>query len=462
MPGILTILALNQGCNAPVNNNSPAGGVAPVIVSASVQANPVNVVSAVAAVHVTGAATVRVEYGTDSLFGSATGSVNVVGDSATIPIVGLIASTAYRLRVVATGTQGARSQSQPMTFATGALPADIPHYAVRTAGAPSPGYVMCGFTAGDTSLGGFYAVVMNNGGDIVWYRKFRTQVTDFQRQPNGNFTVFASLGQDDRHFYELDRLGNVVNEYRAAEGIETGAHEVRLFEGGYVLFGRRDSVMDLAQYGGRVTMVSGEIVEYHQPGHPVLRWSTFGHLTPDEAAPDIPLNAPRVDPWHLNAIEVDTDHNLLISFRNSDEIVKVDGTTGAIIWRLGGRKNQFTFDADPLNGFSHQHGIRRLANGHLILFDNGNLHQPPESRPVEYRIDETARTAHLVWQYRTAPPLAAVALGFAHRTEDGHTLVCYGTAQHLIEVDAANVEQWRLTVTSPGYFIYRAFRLSSL
>lgn len=41
-----------------------------------------------------------------------------------------------------------------------------------------------------------------------------------------------------------------------------------------------------------------------------------------------------------------------------------------MIWILGGRRNQFVFTNDLR--FSRQHDIRRLANGNITLFDNGN------------------------------------------------------------------------------------------
>ena len=70
--------------------------------------------------------------------------------------------------------------------------------------------------------------------------------------------------------------------------------------------------------------------------------------------------------------------------------------TGAIIWRLGGKNNQFSFINDTI-GFSHQHAIRRLENGNISLFDNGNYHSPPFSRAIEYSLNENNKTATLVW-----------------------------------------------------------------
>jgi hypothetical protein len=464
LPRVLLLLALTFFVSACGDDSPSDSGSGPRILDFKVEANPYNVVGAVVRVRVEGTREVVVEYGTDALFGSSVEAVAVQGDTALIPVFGLDAATTYKVRVVARSATNASVTSQPISFTTGAMPADMPKFDVTAGANPASGYVAFGITAGDTALGGFYALIVDNDGKIMWYRRSHNQITDFQQQPNGNFTLFASLAGEVRRFYELDRIGNVVGEYRASGGRETGAHELRLLSnGGQVLFGLEDNVVDLTQFGGvSDAKVRGMVIEYTRPGGGKLIWRTADHLTVDEAMPDIHLTTQNVNPWHCNAIDVDTDGNLLVSFRNSDMIVKIDANTGQILWRLGGEKNQFTFINDPLNGFSHQHGIRRLPNGNIILFDNGNLHTPPLSRGVEYRLDESAKTAELVWEYRHQPMLYSFALGFAHRTASGHTLLCYGTSQRLVEVDAAKMKQWELVLENPAYFIYRAFRIGSM
>jgi hypothetical protein len=445
------------GCGDP----APTAGTVSSITGASIVANPNNVVSAIAVVRTAHAERVMVEYGTDTLFASHTREVPVVGDSATIPILPLHAATSYRMRIVAIDAGGAKARANELDFTTGPLPSDIPKYTVTSGANAAPGFVMFAVTSGNPSLGGFYALVVDNSGAPVWYRKFGSQITDFQRQPNGNFTIYSSFGSEPRHFYELDPLGDVVGEYSVA-GVETGAHELRLRENGYLIFGVPDSVMDLTSAGGRANeKVKGQAIEYHR-GAEIFRWNTFDHLTVDEMAPDFAIDAANIDPWHLNAVEIDTDDNLLASFRNSDEVLKIDSHTGAIIWRLGGKKNQFTFINDPLGGFTHQHGVRRLANGDIILFDNGNLHTPQMSRAAEYRLDEHAMSAELVWEYRNNPSLFSNALGFAQRLPGGNTLVCFGTTGHIVEADPSGAKQWELALANPGYFIYRAFRIDGV
>src|SRR2546426_3251407 len=103
------------------------------------------------------------------------------------------------------------------------------------------------------------------------------------------------------------------------------------------------------------------------------------------------------------------------------EITKIDRRTGELIWRLGGRNNQFAIVDDPLGGFSSQHSVRVLDNGNLLLYDNGLRHTPPESRAVEYRLDVSTRTATMVWQYRRVPAVFTPFLGSVQRFQNGNT-----------------------------------------
>jgi hypothetical protein len=133
-----------------------------------------------------------------------------------------------------------------------------------------------------------------------------------------------------------------------------------------------------------------------------------------------------VDYVHGNSVQLDLDGNLIISSRDLDEITKVDYKTGAIIWRLGGRHNQFTFVNDP-RGFSWQHDVRRLPNGHLTVYDNGVYHKPQYSRGLEYEINEATKVITLVHEYRNTPNVYAEAMANVQRLPNRNTFIGWGT-----------------------------------
>lgn len=454
------LLFILSACQHQIAEPEPAA-IIPSFNSIQIQANPHNVLSAIADVRVANAKSVAIEYGADSLFQQNTPVTQVSANTKQLAVLGLTPSTKYFLRARATSATDHHATSATQTFITAALPDDFTKFSRLTNKLPANGLVMLSFIASGPSAKS-YAQVITNEGRIAWYREFAQPVVDFQKQPNGNYTAHTSLDASPSRFFELDHTGNVLREFAASTGLATGPHELRLFDNGYCLFGVEFRTMDLTAMGGLANAsVRGLVVEHHRD-NAALRWNTFEHLEVTEGAADVDLSAAQVNPWHGNAIDIDHDGHLLVSFRNSDQIVKINAQTGAIMWRLGGKKNQFTFVNDSFNGFSHQHGIRRLANGNVILFDNGNLHTPPTSRAVEYRLDEQAKTSTLVWEYRHEPALYGFALGFAQRLANGNTLICYGIAQRIVEVDPAGNKVWDLKIEEPNRFAYRAFRIASL
>src|SRR6202023_2652842 len=93
-----------------------------------------------------------------------------------------------------------------------------------------------------------------------------------------------------------------------------------------------------------------------------------------------PLPASPSQPWdwfHINAVHLDTDGNLLIDARNTWTTYKVNRGTGATIWQLGGKASSFKLQAAPgqsLNQagdfFAWQHDPEALGNGIYTVFDN--------------------------------------------------------------------------------------------
>ncbi len=434
----------------------------PSITSYAVRPNPNNAISAAVEVTLTDAVMAGIELHDGVSFAAYSQLQTVSGSRITLPVLGLEPRRRYLCRVVAVSTDMIRAHSSEFEILTDSLPHNLPRLSVTISTSPTPGYVMLVGPSTD-DLRKHYAYIINNDGRIVWYRGFASSMLDFQKQPDGTYTAFSSLNDPPGHFFQMDNLGNVLREYRSLAATETGPHELRLRHDGHLLFGIEYRTMDLSDIGGQTgATVRGLTVEYNKNNGRNFVWNAFDHFNVTDALPDVSLAGPNVNPWHGNAIDVDADGHLLVSWRSLGEITKINSSTGEIIWRLGGRNNQFTFTNDPLSGFSHQHGIRRLPNGNIILFDNGNMHTPPSSRAVEYRLNETARTAELVWEYRPIPPVSSPILGFAQRLPNGNTVVCFGRAQRIMEVTPAGTVVWEIRIDTPGNYPYRALRVDSI
>ncbi|MCB0815049.1 MAG: aryl-sulfate sulfotransferase, partial [Flavobacteriales bacterium] len=158
----------------------------------------------------------------------------------------------------------------------------------------------------------------------------------------------------------------------------------------------------------------------------VWEWHLADHFDFLEVDPARLTNPNNVDWSHCNALELDTDGNILLSNRHFNSIIKVNRSTGEVMWSLGGVSNDFDFVGDP--GFWGQHDIRRLPNGHITLFDNGLADTHP-CRGVEYALDEVAMTATPVWSRNFGSTTWSRAMGSMQRLEDGNTLVAWGALQ---------------------------------
>jgi hypothetical protein len=205
------------------------------------------------------------------------------------------------------------------------------------------------------------------------------------------------------------------------------------------------------------------IQEVDAANNVVFQWRSWDHFQITDADTClVNLRSAFVGYTHGNAIEPDTDGNILISCRHMNEVTKINRTTGAVMWRMGlhAKQNQFSFPNDS-RGWSGQHDIRRLPNGHITVFDNGNCLTPHYSRALEYQLDEVHKVATLVWEYRTTPDTFANQLGSAQRLPGGGTLIGWGGAEtdpKVTEVHADGSKALELGFNSVTTWTYRAFK----
>jgi hypothetical protein len=376
-----------------------------------------------------------------------------MGDVVTVPILGLLPGERYVARVVAYGETGTGVGSD-LFLRTGPLPTDLPRY-TASGSDPSPGYVV--FAAGH------YGVVIDNTGRVVWYRHFPNGVgLNFMVQPTGHYVLRPPTPEvgDVEPWVELDALGNVTRTMRCASGLQPRPHDIILEEdGSYRLLCDETRTMDLTAIGGVANArVTGTVVQHVSvTGQLLFQWSPFDHfqiadLDPAERA------GVNVNWTHGNSLDVDTDGNLLVSFRNLGEITKIDATTGAVIWRFGGRRNEFGFLDTATPAFSRQHSVRVCAPGTLLLLDN--VGDPRASSAERYLIDDASRTARLVQVYSSMAPVVTEIGGSVQPLAGGRTLVSFGTAGRVEEYDTSGRRTWQIE-GNPGY-VFRAQRMGSL
>ncbi len=275
-----------------------------------------------------------------------------------------------------------------------------------------------------------YIIIIDASGIPIYYRMAEGQNYNFKVQLNG-FLSFTELDGGFKNMI-MDSSHRIIDYYQMGNGYpQTDAHDFLALENGHVFVLGQDwqiYAMDTVVPGGDPNaMVCGFIVQEQDADKNVIfQWRSWDHFLITDAGPQIDLTSYLVDYVHGNAVEAESDTSILISSRSLDEITKIHRNTGDIIWRFGGKKNQFDFQNDTL-GFTMQHDCRKLQNGNFTLFDNGTMHPEPQfSSALEYELDEENFEATLIRRLRNDPDIYGGAMGSAQWTNDGAVVIGWG------------------------------------
>ncbi|KIY49652.1 hypothetical protein FISHEDRAFT_40464, partial [Fistulina hepatica ATCC 64428] len=154
---------------------------------------------------------------------------------------------------------------------------------------------------------------------------------------------------------------------------------------------------------------------------------------------------------HANAFLKDSDGDYLISFRYYNSVMKIDGTTKGIIWQLGGKNSDFTFN----NGsqFLGQHDPQ------MTIFDNDHdeCSTPMNwgtARGIWIRLDYKDMSVTLVREYLPTKREHAIIEGGVQVLPNGNVLVAYGSSGGVIEY----TREGEIVFEGYTHQVYRAFK----
>jgi arylsulfotransferase ASST len=328
----------------------------------------------------------------------------------------------------------------------------------------APGYI---FVAPNTLAGSQGPEIVDDRSRPVWFDQLPNgdQATDFRVQSYRDAPVLtwwqgkgfggATAGVD----YIADTSYRVIATVHAGNGLDADGHEFALTPQGTALITIEHQIPhDLSPLGGPKdgSVIDGVVQEIDvATGRVLFEWHSVDRVPLDES--HRPVASP-YDYFHLNAVSVDSDGNLLISSRNTWTVYKVDRRSGQIIWRLGGKRSDFSLGSGV--AFAWQHNPLPAGANTIRLFDNGSNGETvvsPRTRVVWIHLDLGTKTATLARELTHPTGISVPSQGNAQGLDNGNTLVGWGELGRVSEFDP----QGNLLFDSlfaGQYDTYRAYR----
>ena len=144
-------------------------------------------------------------------------------------------------------------------------------------------------------------------------------------------------------------------------------------------------------------------------------------------------------------MDKDSEGNYLISARDACAVHKIDGSTGKIIWRLGGTKSDF--DLGPNVEFCFQHHARFVSKDGskevISLYDNSahgtedgrghEVYTHPFSQGKIIEVDTASWEASIVQAFQPPDGLLSKSQGSTQLLLNGNVLVNWGSEGALTE-----------------------------
>lgn len=219
-------------------------------------------------------------------------------------------------------------------------------------------------------------IVINSSGITVWMLEADTALyRPFTPSKNGYISLYS-----DKRIYELSYSGDTLISLQYGQGgfDKTLHHELTYHDDNIIGLTKEKIYLDLSSVGGSESdsVITDGILVLDREGNKKWSWKLTDVLDP-VSYPNI-LKA-RNDWGHANSLAVDTDGHYLISWRDFNEVWKLDRGSGEVIWKYGHHNAR-----DSSEMFFGQHSFHSTGDGSYLLFDNGNKKLRPSSRALGF------------------------------------------------------------------------------
>lgn len=330
-------------------------------------------------------------------------------------------------------------------------------------------------------------ILSPNGTKVIWFHAAPSgqEISDFREQtyegkPVLTFwqgTGLGGLSTGTDYIYNADY--QQIATVQAGNGYSADGHEFLITPRNTALIlSYTEAAANLTSIGGPADqkVIDGIVQEIDiRTGKVLFQWDSAGNVPYSESEQPLPASASTPWDWfHVNAVKLDTNGNLLIDARDTWTTYDVSRQTGKIVWRLGGKDSSFTEKAAPgqvLDSagkiFAWQHDPQPLGNGVYTFFDNesagtantgsGALTELPYSRVVTVRLNYRTHVATLLRSAAQPEGLSAPSQGNGQTLRDGDLVAGWGSLPYFSEFSPSGALLFNAEFPA-GVNSYRAYR----
>jgi hypothetical protein len=389
-----------------------------------------------------------------------------LASDATLVVSDLSSGDVINIRAQGTGSQASESVEYEVLY----LPSDFPEITVTVL---QPGASADPIYVNMLGPGNQYLVILDNNGVPTFFRGEANRSMDFKWHSTTGERSYAlatgttnQWGRANNEVVILDASNNQIDEIETVGLSHTGFHDFLINDNDELILVSYDgSIRDLTAQGlSDQEIVEDSVVQVldRATRQVLFEWNSWGHIPYEHQT----TPSPHREYAHINSVFEDFDGNLIMSFRHVSQVVKVARPSGQIMWRLGGRTNQFQFVNDPFSNICGQHTVSRLDSGNILLFDNGQNCWPivaergETTRVAEFQLDEQNMTAELVWSY-SDPNIINLFAGSAQRLPNGNTMIGWGAGSDVLatEVTSDGTKVFEITAVHDGFSPVLAYRV---
>lgn len=322
------------------------------------------------------------------------------------------------------------------------LPNDFPDFNTKGKSKSKGEYYLTTYST-NTS----YVFKLNNSGKIVFYKKTDVAPYLFKKEMINGKTYYSYLEAK----VEKEKLNDVLiilnDKYKVIKRIQRKISDEtnkRINKHDYL-------ILDFNHF----IFADNFSIEEEKDGKILWKY-TYENYTNTE---DYDNNR------HFNAFKIDDDKNLLVSFRDTSEIIKINRKNGEIMWVLGGENNMFDKKI-----FKYQHAIEKYKDKYIVYSNNvayDTLYESLKTTPttlsslVEFKLDEKNKKITDVEEY--ALPVLSGILANAYPVNEDVYVISYGAFNG---EDNPNFEERNIRTDevyfsfkyTEKYFVYRVYK----